>query len=64
MPEMVAQTIYFETPGEHNTGRTLDIARRRADELSIRSVLVATTRGETGLRVCRRPLRYGNPKLT
>jgi hypothetical protein len=42
--------VYFKQPGPQNTARTLEIARQRADELNIRTVLVATTRGETGVQ--------------
>jgi hypothetical protein len=42
------QSVYFEEPGPKNTARTLEIAKRRADELAIRTVLVASTRGRTG----------------
>ena len=50
MPETAIQSVYFEKPGPQNTARTLEIARRRADELGIRTILVASTRGETGVR--------------
>jgi hypothetical protein len=41
--------ITFEKPGPQNTGRTLEIAAKRADELGIRHIVVATTSGKTGL---------------
>jgi hypothetical protein len=44
------QSVYFEEPGPKNTARTLEIAKRRADELNIRTVLVASTRGRTGVQ--------------
>jgi hypothetical protein len=50
MSETNIQSVYFDKPGPQNTARTLEIARRRADELGIRSVLVASTRGETGVQ--------------
>lgn len=53
MPEIVVQSVYFERPGKENTTRTLEIAKRRADELGIHTILVATTRGETGVRAAR-----------
>ena len=43
--------IYFSEPGEDNTDETLKAAIERADELLIRDVVVASTRGETGLKV-------------
>ena len=50
MGESVSKTIYFEKPGEENTERTLQIAKERAEELGIRQILVASTRGKTGRR--------------
>lgn len=48
--ETTVQSVYFEKPGPLNTGRTLEIAKKRAEELGIRTVLVASTRGETGVQ--------------
>ncbi len=50
MDDLTAQATYFEQPGPHNTALTLELARRRAEELGIRSVLVASTRGDTGVQ--------------
>ena len=50
MSETTIQSVYFEKPGPGNTARTLEVARQRADELGIRTVLVASTRGETGVQ--------------
>ncbi len=50
MPEIAVTSIYFENPGPENTERTLEIARRRAEELGIKTILVASTTGETGVR--------------
>lgn len=47
--EISVSCVYFRKPGRENTRRTLEIAARRADELNIRNVVVATTSGETGL---------------
>jgi len=49
MPEQAVQAVYFDRPGRANTQRTLSIAQARADELGIRSIVVATTVGETGV---------------
>jgi len=51
MSEIVVQSVYFEKPGPQNTARTLEIAKRRAEELDIRTILVASTRGNTGVQV-------------
>lgn len=48
MSEVVVETVYFEKPGPRNTAQTLRIAKRRADDLGIGTVLVASTRGRTG----------------
>ena len=50
MSEITVQAIYFEKPGPKNTARTLEVAKRRADELGIGTVLVASTQGETGVQ--------------
>ena len=49
MSEVVVETVYFEEPGPQNTTRTLEIARRRADQLGLGTVLVASTSGKTGI---------------
>jgi hypothetical protein len=50
MSEIMVQGVYFEKQGRGNTERTLQIAKARAEELGIRTILVATTRGATGVR--------------
>ena len=42
--------LYFSEPGENNTEATLQIAKERAEELGIRDIVVATTRGYTGVK--------------
>jgi hypothetical protein len=44
------EILYFESTGEVNTDETLKIAKERADELGIRDVVVASTRGGTGVK--------------
>jgi hypothetical protein len=39
---------YFESKGEINTDTTLKVARKRAEELGIRQIVIASTYGETG----------------
>ncbi|MCD6553777.1 MAG: hypothetical protein J7M16_07195 [Anaerolineae bacterium] len=53
MSEITATTVYFDEPGPANTSRTLEIARRRAAELGIHTILVATTSGATGAQAAR-----------
>jgi hypothetical protein len=47
---MEAKTVYFDKPGSENTEEVLRIARQRADELGIKTVVVASTRGDTAVR--------------
>lgn len=44
------KTVYFENPGKENTDEVLRITRKRAEELGIKIVLVATTVGDTGAK--------------
>ncbi len=50
MSAITVQSVHFEKPGPQNTARTLEVAKRRADELGVHTVLVASTRGETGVQ--------------
>jgi len=52
LSETQVVATYFDRPGKENTERTLELARKRAEELGIRTILVASTRGETGKRAC------------
>lgn len=42
--------IYFERKGAVNTNKTLEAARKRAEELGIKDIVVASTHGETALK--------------
>ena len=44
------ESVYFLEPGSANTEETLKVAKRRAEELGIKSIVVASTSGETGLK--------------
>jgi len=52
LSETQVVATYFEKPGKENTERTLDLAKKRAEELGIKTILVASTRGETGVKAC------------
>jgi hypothetical protein len=41
---------YFARPGPHNTDETLALAQNRAKNLGLRSVIVASTTGRTGVK--------------
>jgi hypothetical protein len=47
---MEAKTVYFERPGQENTAEVLRLAGQRAKELSIKTVVVASTRGDTAVQ--------------
>ena len=47
---MEAKIVYFEKIGRENTEATLSIAKKRADELGVKTVLVASTVGDTAVR--------------
>lgn len=47
---MERKTVYFENPGEGNTDETLRIAKERAHEMGIKTVVVATTVGGTAVK--------------
>lgn len=47
---MEVKTVYFEKPGIENTEETLKIAKKRAEELGIKTIVVASTVGDTALR--------------
>ena len=50
--EVQVTVAYFEKPGKENTQRTFELAKKRAEELGIKTILVASTRGETGVKAC------------
>ncbi len=50
MSYVVGKTIYFNEIGPKNTDETLKIAEERAKELGIKSIVVATTVGETAVK--------------
>ena len=47
---MESKTVYFDKPGSENTDEVLRIARQRAEELGIKTVVVASTKGDTAVR--------------
>lgn len=47
---MEAKIVYFENPGEENTEEVLRIAKQRAEELGIKTILVASTSGNTAVK--------------
>jgi len=47
---MEAKIVYFAKPGKENTDEVLRLAKSRAAELGIKSILVASTTGDTALK--------------
>jgi hypothetical protein len=47
---MEVKAVYFEKPGKENTEETLKIAKKRAEELGIKTIVVASTVGDTAVR--------------
>jgi len=47
---MELKAVYFENPGEENTDEVLRVARQRAEELGIKTILVASTRGNVAVK--------------
>ena len=47
---MESKTTYFENIGKENTEQTLSIAKHRANELGVKTVVIASTTGETAVK--------------
>jgi len=47
---MESRTVYFDEPGGENTDTALSIARQRAKELGIKTIVVASTVGDTAAK--------------
>lgn len=47
---MESKTVYFDKPGRENTEEVFRIARERAEELGIKTMVVASTKGDTAVR--------------
>jgi len=50
MPHIRKGIVYFDSPGPENTEEVLRLAKERVEELNIENIVVASTRGETGVR--------------
>jgi uncharacterized protein len=55
---MEIQSVYFLESGSANTEKTLEIAKKRAEELGIKTIVVASTSGETGLKAVKAFANY------
>ena len=45
---METQSVYFVEPGSANAEKTFEVAKKRAEELGIKTIVVASTSGEPG----------------
>ena len=50
---MDLKTVYFKNPGKENTAEVFAIARRRATELGIKTIVVASTTGWTATQAAK-----------
>lgn len=50
---MEVKAVYFTQPGSENTEEVLHIARQRAEEMGIKTILVASTSGNTAVKAVR-----------
>lgn len=50
---MQSQITYFAEEGKHNTQKTLNLAKKRAQELGITTVLLASSHGYTALEAAK-----------
>ena len=58
MPNTICETVYFDNPGSENTEETLKLAKKRAEELGIKNIIIATTSGETGAQASKLFKKY------
>ena len=47
---MEGKTVYFDNPGKDNTEAVFDIVKGRAQELGIKTLVIASTTGATAAR--------------
>ncbi len=47
---MEVKTVYFEKPGSENTDEVLRIAKQRVQELGIKTIVLASTKGDTAIK--------------
>lgn len=51
MADLNLEVTYFEKPGPHNTDKALKIAKKYADEYSIKDIVIASTSGTTAEKI-------------
>lgn len=53
-----ARIVYFNSPGPENTDETFRLTKLRAEELGIKTIVVATTTGNTGVKAAEKLKGY------
>jgi len=56
---MDSEVRYFEKPGKQNTGKTVELAVKRAVERNIKYIVVASDSGKTGILVAEKASKKG-----
>jgi hypothetical protein len=54
------QSVYSLEPGSKNTEKTFEVAKKRAEKLGIKTIVVASTSGETGVKAVK---AFANDKV-
>jgi hypothetical protein len=50
MTNTESNIVYFKELGPTNTDQTLQLAKKRAEQLGIKNIIVASTTGQTGIK--------------
>ena len=50
---MESKIVYFDKPGIENTDEVLRIVKQRAEELGIKTIVVASTTGDTAAKAAK-----------
>jgi hypothetical protein len=58
MTDLNIEVTYFENGGPHNTSKALKIAKKYADQFSVKEIVIASTTGSTASKA----LEFFNPK--
>jgi len=58
MTDLNIEVVYFEKGGPQNTSKSLEIAKKYADQFDIKEIIMASTTGTTASKA----LEYFNPK--
>jgi len=48
---MENKIVYFKNPGNENTDQTFQLAKERAKQLGIKTIIIASTTGRTAVKL-------------